>query len=95
MDDFIISGDYKGYTYLGEAYGFFQTQQGERREYVNLYVAQPVSDFKSEDYSATGWKAEKKSCISRDILSQGFKPGERIKLFFDDRKRVIMIASDE
>ena len=94
-DDFIISGAYTGYTYLGQAFGKFKTQDGEEREYFTLYVASPVSDYESDDYHASGWKAEKKSCISRAILDQGFMPGNRIKLFFDDRKRVVMIALDE
>ncbi len=95
MDDFIISGNYEGYTYLGEAHGNFMTQQGEKREYVNIYVAHPVSSYASEDYAAYGWKAEKKSCVSLDVLKDHFEPGNRVKLFFDDKKRVVMIALDE
>lgn len=93
-DDFIISGSYAGYTYLGEAHGRFKTQQGDMRDFFNLYVASPVSDFKSDDFSATGWKAEKKSCVSLDVLNQGYKPGDQIRIFFDDKKRVVMTALD-
>ncbi len=92
MDDFIISGSFGGYTYLGEAHGRFRTQQGELREFVNLYVASPVSDFKSEDFDASGWKAEKKSCVSLDVLKDGFKPGDQIRLFFDDKNRVVLVT---
>lgn len=95
MDDFIISGEYNGYTYLGEAHGRFKTDNGDMRDYCNIYVACPVSDYESDDYHASGFKAEKKKCISFDALSQGFKPGDRVRLFFDDKQRVVMVALDQ
>lgn len=94
MDDFVISGTYTGYTYLGEAYGRFKTEDGNMRDFCNIFVASPVSDFESDDYHASGFKAEKKRCVSKDVLSQGFNPGDPIKLFFDDKQRVVMVALD-
>lgn len=95
MDDFVISGEYPGYTYLGEAHGRFQTDSGEKRDYFNIYVVSPVSTFESDDYHASGFKAEKKKLVSLDAISQGFKPGDRVRLFFDDKQRVVMVALDQ
>ncbi len=94
MDIIKIDPNYEGYTYMGEAHGNFK-QNGQKRPYHNLYVVSRCSSFKSDDYEGTGWKAEKKSCINADVLAQGFVPGDKIKLFFDDRKRVTMVALDE
>ena len=94
MDDFVISSNYQGYVFMGCALGRFDTKDGESRVYYQMFVISPVSDFKSEDYSAFGFKAEKKSCISPDVW-KGFQPGDRVKLFFDDKKRVVMAALDE
>lgn len=95
MDNIIINREYQGYIYMGEAHGRFENDDGEMQAYHHLYVISPVSSFKSENYEATGYKAEKKSCVSADVLSAGFQPGDKIKLFFDDRKRVQLVARDE
>lgn len=94
MDDFVISSNYQGYVFMGCALGKFDTEDGQSRAYYQMFVISPVSDFKSENYSAFGFKAEKKSCISPDVW-KGFQPGDRVKLFFDDKKRVVMAALDE
>lgn len=90
-----IDPSYKGYTFLGSAVGLFKTDRGDMRNYCNLYVCSPVSDFTSEFYKGSGFKAEKKSCLSSSVLGEGFKPGDKVKLFFDDRGRVQLIALDE
>lgn len=95
MDKIIrIPSEYQGYIYVGEAHGRFTTEQGELRDYNNIYVISPVSDFASEDYAASGFKAEKKSCVG-NVLPDGIEPGDKIKLFFDDRKRVQMVMKEE
>lgn len=94
MDDFVISGNYQGYIFMGCALGNFDTEDGKKRDYYQMFVISPVSDFKSENYSAYGFKAEKKRCVSPDVW-KGLKPGDRVKLFFDDKNRVVMAALDE
>ena len=91
--EFIVSSEYQGYIFVGCAQGNFTTEKGERKAYYNMYVLSPVSTYQSEDYQAYGYKAEKKTCLTPDVL-EGFKPGDRVKLFFDDRKRVVMAALD-
>ena len=94
MDDFIVSGSYNGYVYIGNAQGNFQPDGGgEKRPYFNMYVLSPVSGFQSEDYMAFGFKAEKLKCIGPEVW-QGLEIGEQVKLFFDDKKRVQMAASE-
>ena len=58
-----------------------------------MYVLSPVSSWKSEDYNASGFKAEKKKCISSDVW-EDLNPGDRVKLFFDDKRRIVMAALD-
>lgn len=102
MDDFIVSGEYKGYVYVGHAQGNSEQQRKDPKTgelvnvkvpYYNMYVLQPVSDYVSPDYQAFGLKAEKKKCISADVWAD-LVPGEQVKLFFDDKERVQMAVSE-
>lgn len=95
--EFTVSTGYDGYVFVGWAEGKFdaETETGmEKKPYFNLYVLSPVSGYVSDDYHAQGMKAEKKKCISADVWKD-FKPGDRVKLFFDDKKRVVMAALDQ
>ena len=92
--EFTVSTDYEGYVFLGWASGTFETEKGVKMPYHNMYVVSPVSSYVSEDYQASGMKAEQKKCISADVW-QDLEPGNRVKLFFDDKKRVVMAALDE
>lgn len=92
-NDFIIESGYEGYVFVGWASGTFDTDKGEKMPYHNMYVLSPVSSFQSEEYQAAGWKAEKKKCVSPDVWKD-LAPGSRVKLFFDDRKRVVMAVLD-
>ncbi len=93
MGEFVISGSYSGYVFMGCALGKFETREGKMRDFYNMYVISPVSDFKSEDYSAYGFKAEKKSCVNASVWN-GLQPGDRVILYFDDKGRVIQSALD-
>lgn len=97
-EDFIVSGEYQGYVYVGHAEGRFGADQNdgstEKRPYYNMYVISPVSTYSSEDYTASGMKAEKKKCSGPDVW-RDLKPGDRVKLFFDDKQRVVMAALDQ
>lgn len=91
-----IDPAYQGYVFLGWAAGLVEakTQTGtEKRPYYNMYVFSPVSDFRSDEYVASGFKAEKKKCISPDVW-KGLEPGDKVKLFFDDKQKVIQAALD-
>ena len=92
-NDFIIEAGYEGYVFVGWASGMFETDKGEKMPYHNIYVLTPVSSYQSDDYHASGWKAEKKKCVSPEVWKD-LVPGNRVKLFFDDRKRVVMAALD-
>lgn len=91
---FNVDFEYQGYVFLGWAQGQFESQKGgEKRPYFNMYVFSPVSTYTSEDYEASGFKAEKKKCLSPDVWN-GLNPGDRVKLFFDDKGRVQAAALD-
>ena len=83
MEDFIVSVENRNYTYVGHAQGRFQPEGGgEKKPYFNIYVISPCSDWESEDYSGSGWKAEKFGCTDPDVWKD-LTPGDRVKLFFD------------
>lgn len=91
-----IDPAYQGYVFLGWAAGLFEakTRTGtEMRPYYNMYVFSPVSDFRSDEYKASDYKAEKKKCVSPDVW-EGLEPGDKVKLFFDDKRKVIQAALD-
>jgi len=85
---------YQGYVFLGWASGMFETKDGRKLPYHNMFVFSPVSTYESEDYKASGFKAEKKKCMSPDVWT-GLEPGNKVKLFFDDKGRIIEAALDE
>lgn len=96
-----IDSEYEGYVFLGAAQGRFEAEQKnaagqtERvmKDYFQMFVISPVSSFTSDNYSAFGFKAEKKSCASPDVWKD-LHIGDKVRLFFDDKKRVVMAALD-
>ena len=92
--EFQVSTAYSGYVFLGWAQGGFEPEQGRKMPYYNMFVLSPVSSFQSEDYKAYGLKAEKKKCLSEKVW-EGLEPGDKVRLFFDDKGRIIEAALDE
>lgn len=98
MSKFQVDTEYKGYVYVGNARGNFDTGrvgpdgQPVKTAYANIYVLTPTSDFESEDYKGFGLKAEKFKCISTDVWKD-IQIGEHVQLFFDDKKRVQLATS--
>jgi len=90
----LVSTGYQGYIFVGWASGQFKNDQGKMTPYANMFVLSPVSSFESEDYKAYGMKAEKKKCLSPEIWKD-LEIGARVKLFFDDKQRVVMATLDE
>ena len=91
---FQVSTAYSGYVFLGWAQGRFEPEQGRKMPYYNMFVLSPVSSFQSEDYKAYGLKADKKKCLSEKVW-EGMEPGDKVRLFFDDKGRIIEAALDE
>lgn len=101
MARFEVDTEYKGYVYVGNARGNFDTgktivENGQavplKSPYANIYVLSPTSDFVSEDYQGTGLKAEKFKCVSPDVWAN-IQIGEQVQLFFDGKQRVQMAVS--
>lgn len=86
----------KYYIYVGCAEGRFEIQdgpdKGKMRDYANMFVISPVSDYRSDDYQATGFKAEKLSCLSPEVWKD-LTPGEKCTLYFNDKKQVALASS--
>ena len=93
-EEFLVSTGYQGYVFVGWAAGRFQNDQGQMTPYANMFVLSPASTYESEDYKASGMKAEKKKCLSPDVWKD-LEIGNRVKLFFDDKQRVVMAALDK
>lgn len=91
--DFIVTDDYYGYVYVGNAYGNFEADNGSKQPFANMFVVSPVSSYESEDYHASGWKAEKLKAVDKSVWKD-LQIGDRVKLFFDDKKRVVMAVAD-
>ena len=92
-NEFVVSREYQGYVFLGWARGQFENRQGGKSPYYQIFVLSPVSSYTSDDYQAFGLKAEKKKCISAAVW-EGLTPGDRVRLFFDDKGRIIEAAID-
>ena len=90
---FNVDFEYQGYVFLGGAQGTFEARDGKRVPFFNIYVLSPASTYTSDDYQAFGFKAEKKKCLSVGIV-KGLSVGDKVKLFFDDKGRVISAALD-
>lgn len=74
---FIVDGDFQGYTFLGSQYGEFVDQKsGEFVPYASMFVLSP-NDQDSPRYKASGFKAEKLSCVNADVFKD-LKPGDHI-----------------
>ncbi len=93
-EEFLVSTSYPGYVFVGWAEGQFQTEDGRKMPYANMFVLSPVSTYESEDYKAYGMKADKKKCLSPEVWKD-LEIGSRVRLFFDDKQRVVMAALDE
>ena len=90
-----IDPEYQGYVFLGWASGMFKPDgSNDKRPYHNMFVFSPVSTFESDDYKASGFKAEKKKCVSPNVWV-GLEPGDKVRLFFDDKGRIIESALEE
>ena len=93
-EEFVVDPEYQGYVFLGWAKGQFEAQNGRGKlPYFNIFVLSPVTDWTSEDYEAFGFKAEKKKCLGADVW-EGLNPGDKVRLFFDDKGRVVSAALD-
>lgn len=68
-----IDPAYQGYVFLGWASGLFESRAGEMHPYHNMYVFSPVSSYKSDEYQASGYKAEKKKCVGPEVW-EGLDP---------------------
>ena len=86
----------KYYIFVGCAEGRFDAQDAQgndiKKDYFNMYVISPVSDYVSDDYRAVGYKAEKLSCVSKKVW-ENLTVGECVNLYFTDKKAVAMAAS--
>ncbi len=92
-EQFTVDTEYQGYVFLGSAQGLFDARDGRKLPYFNMFVFSPVSTYSSPDYQASGFKAEKKKCLNAEVW-QGFNPGDKVKLYFDDKGRVQTAALD-
>ena len=53
-----------------------------------------IIDTEYNGYVFVGWAAGRFQADRGEMMPNGLEPGDRVKLFFDDKKRVVMAASD-
>ena len=92
-NEFIVTSEYYGYVYVGNAFGRFKNDAGQMQDFANIFVVSPASTYESDDFHATGFKAEKLKAVHPDVWKD-LKIGDRVKLFFDEKKRVVMAVCD-
>lgn len=92
--EFLVQTSYPGYVFVGWAAGRFENKEKEKTPYSNMFVLSPASTYESEDFKAFGLKAEKKKCLSSEVWKD-LEIGSRVRLFFDDKQRVILAELDE
>lgn len=88
-EEFLVQTSYPGYVFVGWAAGRFENEQKQKTPYANMFVLSPASTYESEDFKAFGLKAEKKKCLSSEVWKD-LEIGSRVRLFFDDKQRVIL-----
>ncbi len=93
-EEFLVQTSYPGYVFVGWAAGRFENEQKKKTPFANMFVLSPASTYESEDFKAFGLKAEKKKCLSPEVWKD-LEIGSRVRLFFDDKQRVILAELDE
>ena len=93
-EEFLVQTSYPGYVFVGWAAGRFENKEKEKTPFANMFVLSPASTYESEDFKAFGLKAEKKKCLSSEVWKD-LEIGSRVRLFFDDKQRVILAELDE
>lgn len=82
--------------FLGWAKGRFEAKDKDgntfMKDYANIYVYSPVSDYESDDYKACGMKAEKLPAVSPAVW-EGVNPGEEVTLYKGLDNKIAMMAS--
>ena len=81
--------------FVGFNYGRFENDDGKKQEYCNVFVLEEFGGDQNEDYHFGGQKAVKYGCVSPDVFA-GVKPGTKVKVFFDSKKKVCyMVPADK
>ena len=100
----LYMGEQKWYIYVGNACGRFEDtdrngnpvvdERGVPRykDFANMFVISLCSTYESANFHATGFKAEKLGCVSPDVWKD-LTPGERVNLYFTDKKKVALATS--
>lgn len=81
--------------FVGFNYGRFETENGKKQDYCNVFMLEDFGGEENEDYHFSGQKAMKYGCVSPDVF-KGIKIGETVKVFFDSKKKVsYMVPADK
>jgi hypothetical protein len=102
--EWLYMGEQKFYIYVGNAHGRFEdtdrrgnplaNEDGtpKFKDFANMFVVTPCSTYESDDFHASGYKAEKLGCVSPDVWKD-LNPGELVNLYFTDKKKVALATS--
>ena len=73
--------------FVGFGYGRFETEDGKKREYCNVFMLEDFSGEENEDYHFGGHKAVKYKCFSPDLF-RDIPVGTRVQCYFDSKQCV-------
>ncbi len=83
--------DEKVYQFSGYMYGSFQTDNGEKVPYCNIFVVSPIEGQENDEYHFGGHRAEKFKATGPDVFKD-IKVGDKVELYFNSRNRVCLVA---
>ena len=76
----------ESFVFVGSASGSFDTDDGRKQEYCNMYVISTLGEARA-NYFPSGFKAEKLKCADPSVYKE-LQIGDEVELFFDSRQRV-------
>lgn len=74
-------------TYVGYAYGTFTGDDGQPREYCNVYMLEDFAGDQTDTRHYGGQQANKYRCVSPDVFA-GVQPGTLVTCYFDSRGKL-------
>lgn len=79
-------------VFVGFNYGTFVTDDGEVKEYCNVFMLESFSGDATASYHFGGQKAVKYGCDGPSVFA-GIDPGTKVECYFNSRKKITKMIS--
>ena len=80
--------------FVGFQFGQFENDQGVMQDYCSIFVLEDFNGVESNAYHFSGQKAVKYGCVNPSVWKD-VQIGQRVRVFFDSRKKVSFMAPCE